>query len=343
VLITAQVRYSDLNLLGTSYRLYLPVKYGFSMTAWDRYAVVAPSFVDPYFLLPRMTLRVTPFAVYDRATGNIDVIRFGNEIAVSKDLGHRLYTSLSYEISTVKTRVPDSGKPYSPWVLENKVMPTLTYDGLDQPINPHKGFYASAILSYINAMVLEDFQNFLKFETTLKFFWSIRQFVTFGINLHYGDSKPFDASQLPQDERFTLGGNKGVRGFSHDGIAQYNSDGSLKLVKNPDGTLAKPFGGNTALNGSFEVRFPVVRQVNLFGAGFVDWGGLGEGLRSFNRKTIRVSVGLGLRYILGGQLPIRLDYGFILDRRCKYADPKTGMCVEREEFGNLQFSLLYSF
>ena len=183
----------------------------------------------------------------------------------------------------------------------------------------------------------------MKFETTLKFFWNIRDFVTFGISLHYGDSKPLDAERLPQDERFTLGGNKGVRGFSHDGIAQYNSDGSLKLLKNPDGTFYKPFGGDTVLNGSIEIRFPIVRKVNVFGAVFTDWGGLGEGLKSFNRGTIRASVGFGLRYILAGQLPIRLDYGIIMDRRCKYADPKTGACIQREEFGNIQFSLLYSF
>lgn len=343
VLITAQVRYSDLNLAGTSYRLYLPVKYGFSMTAWDRYGVVAPSFVDPYFLLPKMTLRVTPFGVYDRATGILDVIRFGNEIAISKALGHQLYSSLSYEISTVKTRVPYSGRPYSPWILENKVIPTISYNGLDQPINPYNGFYASAVLSYINALVSNEFQNFIKFETTLKYFWSIHRFVTFAFMVHYGDSKPLDANNLPQDDRFTLGGNKGVRGYSDDGIAQYNSDGSLRLVKNPDGTLSKPYGGDTVLNGSVEIRFPVVKSINFFGAGFMDWGGLAENMRAFNKKTIRVSIGFGLRYMLAGQLPIRLDYGIIMDRRCKYADPQTGQCIEREEFGNIQFGLLYSF
>ena len=343
VLITGQVRYSDLNLAGTSYRLYIPVKYGFSMTAWDRYGVVAPSFVDPYFFLPDMTLRITPFGLYDRATGNLDVIRFGNEISITKALGHRFYSSLTYEISTVKTRVPDSGKPYSPWTLENKVIPTLSYDGLDHPINPHKGFYVSTVLSYINALVSSDFQNFLKFETTLKFFWSIRNLLTFGVMVHYGDSKPFDARDLPQDERFTLGGNKGVRGYSDDGIAQYNPDGSLRLLKNPDGTYSKPFGGDTVLNGSIELRFPIVRSIGLYGCGFTDWGGLGESLRDFNKRTIRVSVGVGLRYILAGQLPIRLDYGFIMDRRCKYADPHTGQCIEREGIGSFQFGLLYSF
>jgi len=343
ILITAQVRYSDLNLAGTSYRLYIPVKYGFSMTAWDRYAVVAPSFVDPYFFLPGMTLRVTPFGVYDRATGNLDIIRLGNEIAISKELGHKFYSSLSYEISTVKTRVPDSGLPYLPWILENKVMPTLSYNGLDQPINPHNGIYASAVLSYISALVSNDFQNFLKFETTLKYFWSIRNFVTFGFMAHYGDSKPLDTNNLPQDERFTLGGNKGVRGYSDDGIAQYNSDGSLRLIKDSNGKYSKPFGGDTVLNGSVEIRFPIVRNINLYGAGFMDFGGLAESLKSFNRKTIRVSLGFGLRYILAGQLPIRLDYGIIMDRRCKYADPESGECIQREEFGNIQFGILYSF
>ena len=42
-------------------------------------------------------------------------------------------------------------------------------------------------------------------------------------------------------------------------------------------------------------------------------------------------------------VPLRLDYGIILDRRCKDVDPRTGKCSKREEFGNIHFGVLYTF
>ena len=72
-------------------------------------------------------------------------------------------------------------------------------------------------------------------------------------------------------------------------------------------------------------------------------GALAERLSAFNTASVRQSVGLGLRYLVGGVVPIRLDYGFILDRRCRDVDRQTGACVRQEEVGNVHFGILYTF
>lgn len=361
ILMTLEVRYTDTNFLGYGKRLYLPLKYGLSFTAWDRYASFTPTYFDPNFFAKGLSFRVTPYAEYDRATKALDRIQFGAEIAISKEFVPRLFGALSFDTGVIKTRDPSQSSSYDDWRYENKLIPSLTWDGLDHPINPTKGFYAQASLSYINA-VSEG--NYLKYEFTGKAFFSIRNWVTFGLTARLGGSHSFSASgDLPIEERYTLGGNRGLRGFSTDGVGQYNADGSLKLgqfqepMYNENGepvldelgnqamktTWYRPFGGDVVISGSFEVRFPIIRKVDLFGAAFYDFGALAETFEDLNGASFRHSVGVGLRYMLAGVVPIRLDYGIILDRRCKTIDPSTGQCASKEEFGNIHFGILYTF
>jgi outer membrane protein assembly factor BamA len=77
ILLTIEARYVDLNFLGLGKRMYLPIKYGLSFTAWDRYASFAPTYHDPNFFVRGLSFRATPYAVYDRATKAIDQIQFG--------------------------------------------------------------------------------------------------------------------------------------------------------------------------------------------------------------------------------------------------------------------------
>lgn len=344
ILLTAEVRYTDLNFLGRGKRLYLPLKYGLSSTAWDRYASFAPSYVDPRFFARGLTFRFTPFVVYDRATTRLDLFQVGAEFAISKELFPHLYGSLTYEIAGVTSRDPGITSEYSVFRLENKLRPTLTYDRLDHPIDPKKGGLLQASLSYINAYISENFNNYLKFEVSGKFFWTVRDFLTFGFMARFGTSRSFGGSvRLPDEERFTLGGNRGVRGFANDGVAQYNADGSLRLERTSDGRLVKPHGGDNMISGSVEVRFPIFRKLGLNGAVFYDFGALSDRLVDFTSASFRHSVGVGLRFLIAGAVPVRLDYGVILDRRCSEVDPQTGLCALREEVGNIHFGLLYTF
>jgi len=344
ILLSAEVRYTDMNFLGRGKRLYVPIKYGLSSTAWDRYAAFTPSYVDPRFFARGLTFRFTPFVIYDRATTRLDLFEFGAELAISKELAPHLHGSLTYEIAEVTSRDPAVTSKYSPFRLENKLRPTITYDRLDHPINPKKGGLLQASLSYINALVSGDTDNYLKFQVSGKFFWTLRDILTFGLFARFGTSRSFGGSvRLPDEERFTLGGNRGVRGFANDGVAQYHSDGSLRLDRSEDGKLVKPRGGDHMIAGSFEIRFPILRQISLHGAIFYDFGALSDHLSEFTGASFRHSAGVGIRFLIADTVPLRLDYGVILDRRCGDVDPQTGLCVQKEEIGNIHFGLLYTF
>ena len=70
--------------------------------------------------------------------------------------------------------------------------------------------------------------------------------------------------------------------------------------------------------------------LELWGATFFDWGALSDTLRDFNRRSFRGSTGVGLRLLLYGRVPIRLDYGVKLNPRCRQYAANYEACLEEE-------------
>lgn len=361
LLITAEVAYTNMNFLGRARQLYVPLKYGFSMTHPLRYASFAPMYTDPYFTRPRLTLQVSPFVTYDRATEAIDKALLGLTTALSKSfLGH-FHVSLGHEISEITYRLP--GDPlrgdWSPWGLQNKVnlRGSITY--LDNPIHPTRGVFLGASTTYLNALQQGDFRNFVKWDLQLKGFLPVRRWLVIGSMARYADSRSFEGAALPDYERYKLGGSKGLRGFDDDAVTQYYADGSLRYAPVEtveDETRAlqalQPFGGDVLIQGSEELRVPIWRAMGLWAGGFFDWGAVAERAVELHAKSFRTSAGFGLRWLLGGQVPLRIDYGFKLERRCEklgYADPANAtaadepVCLARENLGALHFGFLYTF
>jgi outer membrane protein assembly factor BamA len=348
LLITTEASFTDRNFLGRARELFLPVKYGFSMTSPFRYASFQPTYTDPYFTRARLLFRAMPFVVYDRATESIDKFLFGLNLSVSKSLARSLYGTLSYEISEITYRLPPYTDAFSPLSLQNKVSPRLTLNRLDNPVNPTAGSFVSASTSYLNAFVStaggsSGFNNYVKWELLAKLFVPVRSWFVIGSMGRYADSHSFEGQDLPDTERYLLGGSKGLRGYVDDGVHQYTLTGAPKVRLKSDGTYELLPGGDMIVQGSEELRVPVWRAAGLWVGGFFDWGGLAETWADLHLKSIRTSAGLGIRWLLGGQVPLRVDYGFKLDRRCEAIDPESRQCVRQESLGALHFGLLYTF
>ena len=334
LLIVVEASFVHRNFLGWGKELHVPLRYGISTTEVNRLASFKPTYLDSRFFGAALQFRFTPFVVYDRATQALDQFAYGAELEVSKQLTRALYGTVEYELSRIQTRDPRSEEPaFSPFQLQNKLNPRLSWDLTDNPLNPSRGLYLGGSVSYINALDDEEFNNFIKFELVAKLYISLRATVTLAFFFRFGGSYSFEDADLPANERYQLGGSQGLRGFADDAVGQYRSDGGLRTDVSA--------GGDYVINGTVEVRFPIVRSLGFWGAVFLDWGALSEDVRDLSAKSFRVSAGLGLRFLVGGQIPIRLDYGIILDPRCK-GFTEEGACVA-EEFGNVHFGVLYTF
>lgn len=322
---------------------------------------------DRRFLGSDVGLRLFPaYFSRDFATTLIDLDKAGTAAEVSKAFG-KLGLSVGVDGGVVRYR-DSSDEPLSDWQLQYKVLPRMSFDGLDSPLNPTRGVYATLSTALVNVLTekitkaadgttsaASERGTFVKLEAQLKGMVTLRDTLTLAAMVRAGWAIGFDSGsligQLPANERYRLGGQLGLRGYADNGILQYDSNGAplvdcveYAADKVTCSKTAVRADGNLTVHGSLEARFPLLRTRGLWTALFWDWGGIGETWGALHRASIRHGIGAGLRYLVSGQIPVRLDYGVALDRRC--FEPEQlgkGGCVKRDPFGQLHVGLLYSF
>ncbi|MCO4759911.1 MAG: BamA/TamA family outer membrane protein [Myxococcales bacterium] len=359
---------------------------------WISLGLVAVSWTIPR-IWRDVSLRVVPFASRDFVTTTVDIDKLMVAADVSKRFLKHLAVSIGGEGGLVRYRKAEDSANLTPWLQQYKLIPRASWDRLDSPLNPTRGFSATASLAYINAVVETvvakvdangdpelgadgtplfvrnaEPGNFLKAEGQFKFYRTLRNTFTLGLMVRGGVAN----EGLPANETFRLGGQLGLRGVKDNGVLQYQRNGEpkplMKPVQNPEehvpGGTETPVclvdsdpsscpngaetidNGRMILAGTVEGRFPLIRRAGLWGAVFWDWGAIADDFDGLSySQAYRHSIGVGLRFLVSGQIPLRIDYGIALDRRCTihFSQTALGNCPSLEEFGQLQAGLLYSF
>lgn len=377
LLLTFDFEYLDLNSLGRGNRLQIPFDAGFSLSQFLRLATFNPSYTVPRVLDSDLTLTARGIAEMDRVSDPLDRLELGLEGDLLVPLSDTMTAGLNARAGIIQLQPPADdcvycltgpplgygtslpqdmaetasdelacdGDPDSPACNDRGFRPQFTvglrwrWDTQDTPLHPTRGIALAASTSFIldrdRLSSAPVFNQFLKWDASLRGAFAV-QSVVFATYLHYGGSATFDQDFLPPDERFTLGGSSGVRGFTDNGICRYDRDGAL------DPRCPAEFGGNVVVNGSLELRVPLIRSAGIWLGAFFDFGGLAETHAELYLASFRMSSGFGVRWLLGDLFPVRLDVGFpLLERRC-VAFREDGSCV-REEPSQVHFGLLYTF
>lgn len=126
-----------------------------------------------------------------------------------------------------------------------------------------------------------------------------------------------------------------MRGFEDDSITPTDANRTPQPDSNPK--------NNTLLANTIELRFPLLTRINLWGGLFFDVKALAESTDELNSRSFRTSAGLKIRYLLLGQVPLRLDVAFNLDQRCLTEEAALGSSCIKEPMTVPQFELLYTF
>ncbi len=363
LLLVLQAEYVHLNAFGTAREIHVPVKYGLSTTSPLRLVVAAPTLIDRRFFGTSLLFRTTVFGLLDEANDPFDRLEGGVELELSQTLLRRLVVSGQYAVRAASTRplaTPAQPSPgFSPLSLQNEPRIRVSWEGLDSPTHPTRGVRAGVTLSYLNDLDIgtRSADNFFKYLADTEVVVPLFGRVLLANFLRAGSAVAFAGNahaDLPLDRRYQLGGTRGVRGFATGGITQYDAAGNpLDADPATPGIVDPVVGGDTVVYGSHELRFPLglrLGPLELWGAGFFDWGALADTWVDLHLKSFRTSAGVGVRFLLFGTIPIRVDYGIKLDRRCAEwqapPDPATqppGPCVRQEAFGALDFNILYPF
>ncbi len=312
-----------------------------------------PRFLRGLLGINELNLTVTPFYILDRlgvATDRVLREEWGLRLDVRKELdaiADRLFLRVGLEAKQASTWTPgdlrvDGERIFSPRRATGKVFPEITFDRRDSPLNPTEGYHVQAQPELVSGDALGEGEALIgdsygRLSMSGSRFFNLGQSVTLGQGIRGAQIVPvFDRQTLvPPEERFYLGGSGSLRGFSANSLG-------------PVGSAQQPEGGEFLLNYHGELRYPLVEEWSLYGATFFDAGVLvncvdEEGQRSSSQcyrnafpegdrlREVRATAGLGVRYLLVGQIPLLLDYGMVLNRR------------PGESFGSLHFNLGYTF
>ena len=191
---------------------------------------------------------------------------------------------------------------------------SFNYDRRDSYSDPQKGYVAFAGVDYSNKLIASSF-NFLQPKGYFAYYLPLGSRTTLITFVRMEGIKVFGGDQLPRDKKLFLGGDYTVRGFDEDSVG-------------PIGTDGRPAGGQLLISSSSEIQTRLFRNFKL--ALFLDSGSLTNDFGTVSTASFRHSAGAGLRYVtpIG---PLRLDYGFKLDKRVG------------ESVGRLHLAFGYSF
>lgn len=202
---------------------------------------------------------------------------------------------------------------------------SLMQEARNHPRFPSRG-HRFAINAYAAVPQLSNNFGFAKFEFDGDWYTPLinENTLIFRIHGHFGIVENLNNQSIPYRELFHVGGPSNVRGFIFGQISpQVVIDQSNRLQ-------GDSIGAKKAFWINVELIFPLTYDMGTRAVFFYD-GGAGwdtpgaarispEILRN-NQFSYRHSFGFGLR--LTSPTPIRLDWGFKLDRRKKRGEPLT--------------------
>lgn len=195
--------------------------------------------------------------------------------------------------------------------------PTFFWDRRDDPIDPHKGFFTTALLEYAFPMLHADADFFKQFAQA-SYYLPVSQRSVFAVSGRVGFIEP--RGTVPFTERFVGGGETSHRAYGLDLLGDActpqpdgTCDGTLILLTDPNTGKQSPapIGGNSIFISNFEYRFPIFSS--LGGAVFTDIGNVFP-TTAIHFNDLRYGVGGGIRY-LSPVGPLRFDIGYKLHRR----------------------------
>ena len=278
-------------VLRTSSRLEID----FKRSELEPYSI-SGRFVKPDFLFRRLTFVAYPFIRRENEPSYL-ADRRGLRVSLEHPLVGALNGVVSYTLegitldtTTVSSTTREQGLrasyPKSAYTFG------LFYNTSRPPFNPARGLNITLYQTFSGrgfaspyqfSRTLLDVRDYTSLTEALVLAWRVKAGV-----LISQESDQF----VPVEERFYAGGSTSVRGWK-------------RFELGPRDAAGTPVGGNSLLEGSVELRFPILGI--LSGVAFSDFGNIWLPSLTYKIDELRFAAGVGLR--VGTPVgPIRLDY-----------------------------------
>jgi outer membrane protein insertion porin family len=285
-----------------------------------RTSLFSANFTEPYLFDTRLSTTLTAYNqerdydTYERNSYGGGVL-FGYPVADYT----RFFWGYNLDQSTIDIRagqealVPDTIDELTGTNLTSSTNIRLVYDSRDRFFNTTQGSRHSLFLEYAG---LGGQIGYNKAIAQTTWYMPLFRSLVGSVNAKVGMiEKNDDDKLLPDYEKFYLGGINSLRGFGYRGVhlTEINQAGNPVEV-----------GGDRMIQLNLEILFPILAESGVYGVVFYDTGNVYDG--GINLGDLRQSAGGGIRW-LSPIAPIRVEYGYILDRR------------EGESVGQVEFTL----
>jgi len=357
-LATAELEFVEANLLGMGWELSLLFLPEFRFLNNASEFVLAKSFNQNWFSLLTFKIPLSPAkgidllfqAFYDlRYIPDTQKEEQGGVAELRWSLSRKWFAAVAFEAKLSATRPITVAESYDdpcfpfvyfqecgfdPRLQTYSVIPRTIYDARDSPLNPTKGFH---IEGKVKLGFFEDVGIFAKPDVRGSYYNTFLSNFTLGVNARVGFAMFDTQKSFPLFERYFLGGIN-VRGFDIDGVGARFVDPDHPELPSNDSA-----GGEFLLNTSVDLRFPILKDIGIYGVLFWDVGSLLVNqfltypsaslfFEDLFINEMRHTAGIGLRWLIAENLPpIVFDYGIILNRRIG------------EPFGGLHINVGYTF
>ncbi len=260
---------------------------------------------EPYAFGRRQAVNVQLYAEDDRTREAFDFKRVGFQPQTIYPLhSGNILAQYTFQKTTTSNVAQDCAE-VNRALCDGKVSgPSLgfVHDTRNDAIDPRRGLlYSVETLLSLSSL---GGDSFLKISAFAARYDELRAGFVLAGSVRLGVARAFGPSvELPLPERFFAGGPSLMRGFKTDelGPGTYTEDG-----------MFVPEGGNALITAALEARIHLTRSWGL--QFFAEAGNVFSSVSEVRLRDLRevAGVGLGYRSPFG---PVRLDWGFKLDRR----------------------------
>ncbi len=287
---------SERNLFGRSQTLALKGQFG---TKTTRFTL---SFTEPWLFDIPLSAGADIYSwSYRFSTYDKDSI--GGKLRLGYPLFDytRGYLAYIYDIADIKDVSDDAANSIKNDEGENiksSIESRIRYDSRDQLFHPTEGSMHSVTYEFAG---LGGTVGFNKIVGETGWYHPLVWKLIGVLHAKAGYVKALEGKSLPDYEKFYMVGIDYLRGFERDDLSPRDDNGA-------------EVGGNKFVQFNAEIRFPLVEEAGVYGVTFFDTGNIKKEGDPIEFDDLRESAGVGIRW-LSPMGPIRLEYGWILDRK----------------------------
>ena len=257
---------------------------------------------QPYFLGNRNDLITKPFLLWQDEKG-FEARRLGFETTINRRLTRRTNFFINSRVERVNVKIKGEVIDKTLEDLYNKSVFQLGLrrNSTDQLFSPRRGSISSLFIESAG-LILQSKFKYYKIYGENRWYREIKPGRVFAFRIMLGTMNSFGESGVtPIEERFFSGGSYSVRGW-------------LRQLLGPRDDEGTPRGGNSIIEGSFELRNPIYKDFS--GAFFLDYGNVWEDWNGFDLLGMRYAIGAGIRFntLIG---PLRLDFAWKINKQAQ--------------------------